>query len=143
MEGLKGLELRKGSSLYYRCCSWWSSCLICKAKTTDDVSLEGKVAVVVGASGSIGSAVLQWLVKEQKIRVMAVCSGEKAKVATDLGAEAVLDYTKGPWKDQLLETTPTVDYVFDFVGGTKVMTAAEKVLNKSGMFITMIGPSRC
>lgn len=44
----------------------------------DKESLEGKVAVVVGASGSIGSAVLQWLALEKKIRGMAVCSCKKA-----------------------------------------------------------------
>jgi NADPH:quinone reductase-like Zn-dependent oxidoreductase len=99
----------------------------------DKESLEGKV--------DVGSAVLQWLALEKKIRVMAVCSGKKAKVVTDLGAEAVSDYTQGPWEGQLPYATPKVDYVFDFAGGTKVEAAAKKVLNRGGQFITAVGPS--
>jgi NADPH2:quinone reductase len=100
-----------------------------------------KVAVVVGASGSIGSAVLQWLVLEKKIQVMGVCSSQKASLVKDLGAETVLEYTRGPWEEQLPEGTPKVDYVFDFVGGTRVEKAAKTILKKDGIFITAVGPN--
>ena len=99
----------------------------------------GQTALVVGASGGIGSIIVQILAC-QGVRVIGVCSARNAALVGSLGAETIVDYTRGPFGEQL--GTLKVDAVLDCVGGRDVEQQALLVLKKQGRFTTIVGPHR-
>lgn len=100
---------------------------------------KGKTIVIIGVSGSIGNITLQYLV-QNGAKVWGVCSGKNTDKVKQLGAEKVLDYTKGSFDAQILHDKANVDFVIDFVGGEENRKSAFKVLKKSGRFVTAVGP---
>jgi NADPH:quinone reductase-like Zn-dependent oxidoreductase len=92
----------------------------------------------VGASGGIGSIIVQILAR-QGVRVIGVCSGRNAAFVGSLGAEIILDYTRGPFGEQF--GSLRVDSVIDCVGGRDVERQGMLVLKK-GRFVTLVGPHR-
>jgi NADPH:quinone reductase-like Zn-dependent oxidoreductase len=101
----------------------------------------GQTSVVVGASGGIGSIVVQ-ILKKQGVRVIGVCSGRNAALVGSLGAETVVDYTRGPFGEQLADMKVNVDVVIDCVGGLDVEQQALLVLKKTDRFVTIVGPHK-
>jgi len=97
----------------------------------------GQTALVVGASGGIGSFIVQ-ILKHQGVRVIGVCSGRNAALVGSLGAETIVDYTRGPFGEQL--GSLKVDVVIDCVGGRDVEQQGLRVLNRQGRFVTLVGP---
>ena len=73
----------------------------------------GQTAIVVGASGGIGSIIVQ-ILSRQGVRVIGVCSGRNAALVGSLGADTIVDYTRGPYGEQL---SLKADVVIDCVGG--------------------------
>jgi len=71
----------------------------------------GETVLVVGASGSVGSAAVQLAKHLGASQVTAVCSGKNAELARSLGADVVVDYAKedftrnGVKYDVILDTT--------------------------------------
>ena len=65
----------------------------------------GQVIVVIGASGGVGSYLVQLLV-HQKVRVVAVARGERAAYLRGLGAAEVIDYSAGDVASQLAASYP-------------------------------------
>lgn len=99
----------------------------------------GQSALVVGASGGIGAFIVQ-ILKHQGVRVIGVCSGRNAALVGSLGAETIIDYTRGPFGEQL--GSLKVDVVIDCVGGRDVEQQGLRVLKKQGRFTTIVGPHR-
>jgi len=99
----------------------------------------GLTALVVGASGGIGSLVVQ-ILRHQGVRVIGVCSARNAALVGSLGAETIVDYTRGPFGEQLGNVN--VDVVLDCVGGLDVEQQSLLVLKKQGRFVTVVGPHR-
>jgi NADPH:quinone reductase-like Zn-dependent oxidoreductase len=95
--------------------------------------------VVVGASGGIGSLIIQFL-KWKGAHVTAVCSARNAGFVTSLGADRVIDYTNESFADVLEREDASIDRVFDCVGGLEIEAAAVRVLKRSGTFLTVCGP---
>ena len=98
----------------------------------------GQTALIVGASGGIGSIIVQILAR-QGVRVIGVCSGRNAALVGSLGAGTIVDYTRGPFGEQL--GMLKVDTVIDCVGGRDVEQQGMLVLKK-GRFVTLVGPHR-
>merc|ERR1719223_2621362 len=85
--------------------------------------------LVIGASGGIGSMLVKVLRKSVKdhdnLHITAVCSGRNAEFVKSLGANQVIDYTKGAPKEQLKALKGVAgsvgakeyDIVYDLVGG--------------------------
>jgi NADPH:quinone reductase-like Zn-dependent oxidoreductase len=94
--------------------------------------------LVVGASGALGTVMLQMLQKYESCHVTAVCSGKNAETCLSMGANATVDYTKGPFGEQL-QDAEQFDVVFDFVGGPDVLRNSEPLLKKNGLFVTAVG----
>ena len=94
----------------------------------------GEHVLVYGASGAIGTAATQ-IAKHFGGIVTAVCSTANLELVRDLGADAVLDYTK--------EDAPTgtrYDVVFDAVGRRKTSPMKEAVANalaRGGRYISV------
>mmetsp|Transcript_7471 Transcript_7471/g.20791 ORF Transcript_7471/g.20791 Transcript_7471/m.20791 type:complete len:398 (-) Transcript_7471:50-1243(-) len=95
--------------------------------------------LVIGASGGLGTVLLQLLRRRDDVHTVAVCSASNAATVRRLGADEVVDYTAGPLAEQLADA-PELDVVFDFVGGTDTERSAAALLRRGGMFLTAVGP---
>lgn len=75
----------------------------------------GDALLVVGASGAVGSAAVQWAAT-MGVRVTAVCSARNADWVAGLGASRLIDYTRqsgpkpGETFDAVLDATGTVNW---------------------------------
>lgn len=79
----------------------------------------GETLLVLGASGGVGLAAVQ-IGKVLGARVIAAASSEsKLALAKQYGADAVLDYSDGDYKDRVKEMTggKGADVIYDAVGG--------------------------
>jgi NADPH:quinone reductase-like Zn-dependent oxidoreductase len=71
----------------------------------------GQRILVYGASGSIGTAAVQWA-RYFDAHVTAVCNTKNLELVRSLGADEVIDYTQ----DDFTKNGETYDVVFDAVG---------------------------
>ena len=101
----------------------------------------GSQCVVVGASGSIGVMILQFL-KSQGCVVTAVCSRAKEGFVRAKGADAVIDYTEHAFGRHLSEHGEAQDAVFDCVGGREIEASGIEALKRTGIFVTVVGPQQ-
>jgi NADPH:quinone reductase-like Zn-dependent oxidoreductase len=95
----------------------------------------GQVAVVIGASGGVGSYLVQ-LAVDRGARVVGVASGPNLDYIRSLGASQVIDYTAGPIADAVAALFPDG---IDFVGDTqrdKDLLASVAALVRSGGHVT-------
>lgn len=93
----------------------------------------GKKALVYGATGSIGSAQVQFL-KYYGLYVTAVCAGEHSDLVRSLGADKVVDYkTQDFTKDE-----ERYDYIFDAVDKTGFLEC-KGLLTKNGIYTSSGG----
>jgi NADPH:quinone reductase-like Zn-dependent oxidoreductase len=97
----------------------------------------GDAVLVYGATGAIGSAAVP-LLKHAGMRVTAVCAGEHHAAVTALGADAVLDYTRGDWRGELKGRK--FPFVFDAVGKS-TFGYCKPLLREDGVYISSeLGP---
>jgi len=97
--------------------------------------------LVVGASGGIGSTLIKMLraaFADLDLKITGVCSGRNEKLVLNLGADHVVDYTKGPIEASLAKKS--FDVVFDCVGSSTTYNSSKAILRKGGRFITCVGP---
>lgn len=110
-------------------------------KRAAEVLASGCRVLVVGASGAIGTVLLQMLSKKYKDKggnVTAVCSGANADMVKRMGADEAVDYKLKPFHKQL-EAAEKFQVVFDLVGGQDVEEQAAMLIEKGGMFVTAVG----
>jgi NADPH:quinone reductase-like Zn-dependent oxidoreductase len=100
---------------------------------------QGQTCLVIGASGGIGTLIVQ-ILKAQGAVVTGVCSSRNIELVKSIGAEKVIDYTKGPFEEQLKEIK--FDRVIDCIGGRDTEAQAIKILKKNGKFVTLCGPDK-
>lgn len=100
---------------------------------TDQVKIKtGQKVLINGASGSIGTAAIQ-LAKEFGAEVTGVCSAKNKALVKDLGADKVLDYSKG----ELEKSNEAFDVIFDTVGKIPYSNA-KKNLTSNGVYLTPV-----
>jgi NADPH:quinone reductase-like Zn-dependent oxidoreductase len=92
----------------------------------------GHEVLVIGASGSIGSAAVQ-LAKYFGATVTAVCSGANVDMVRSLGADRVIDYTK----EDFTKDDRTYDLIFDIVGAASFRRCRHS-LKPRGVFLQNI-----
>ena len=92
----------------------------------------GQELLIIGASGSIGSAGVQ-LAKHFGATVTAVCSGANVEMVKSLGADKVIDYTK----EDFTKNGKTYDLIFDVVGAT-TFDRCQNSLKPKGVFLQYI-----
>ncbi len=97
---------------------------------------EGEKIVVPGASGGVGSALVQ-LAKRRGAWVLAITSKAKINSIRELGADAVLDRNQNDLEHQILEIIPggEVDVVADVVGGAG-FSMCFNLLCRGGRYVT-------
>ena len=90
----------------------------------------GQTIVINGASGAVGAAALQ-LARHFGATVTGVCSGANAAVVRELGAVAVIDYTKADFS----RAGQAYDVIFD-VAGTSSFARCRAALRPAGVYLT-------
>jgi NADPH:quinone reductase len=94
----------------------------------------GETVLIEAAAGGVGSLLIQ-LAHNAGVRVVAVAGGErKVTLASELGADVAVDYTKMRWPDRVRELAGEVNVVFDGVGG-EIGAAAFGLLGRGGRFL--------
>jgi len=93
----------------------------------------GQKALVYGATGSIGSAYVQYL-KYYGVYTTAVCPGAQKELMISLGANKVIDYTT----EDFTKDTERYDFVFDAVGRSSFLKC-KPLMKKKGMFFSSGG----
>ncbi len=104
-------------------------------------SVRGKRCLVVGASGGIGTLMVQILASEGA-EVWGVCSGKNRALVEGLGATRALDYQQGSFGTQLSAQVDHVDVILDFVGGREIQREGRAVTRIGGCFVTVVGPEK-
>jgi NADPH:quinone reductase-like Zn-dependent oxidoreductase len=94
----------------------------------------GMHVLVYGASGSIGTAAVQ-LGKHMGARVTAVCNTKNVELVRSLGADEVLDYTRG---EDFTKNRDTYDVVVDAVGKHS-FTRSRPALKAGGRYVATDG----
>ena len=91
----------------------------------------GERVLVVGASGAVGSVVVQ-VAKAEGAEVTAVCGPRGQQVATSIGADHVLDYTREDFADG----TRTYDVIIDVFGRTPIRRLRRALTPRGRLVIT-------
>lgn len=90
---------------------------------------EGQRVVVIGASGSVGSAAVQ-LARYLGADVTGICSAVNVDLVKSLGAHKVIDYTR----EDFTQNGTTYDVIFDTVGRMS-FSRCKKSLTRNGVFL--------
>ncbi len=90
----------------------------------------GQTALVNGATGAIGSALLQML-KHAGVKVTATCATPHAARILALGADRVIDYLR----EDFTQDQASYDYVFDAVGKSS-FGKCRQLLKPQGIYIS-------
>lgn len=96
----------------------------------------GKKVLIYGASGSVGTFAVQ-LAKQHGAEVTAVCSSSSIEMVRSLGADRVIDYTQGDFRQAVRD----MDLVFDAVGKTS-RSDCKRIMAPDGRFVTVKGQSK-
>lgn len=89
----------------------------------------GQKVLIIGASGSIGSAALQ-LARHYGAEVTAVCGARRAAMVRALGAERVIDYTR----EDYTQNGERYDLVFDVLGKSS-FAEVKGLLKENGRYL--------
>ncbi|TDB99361.1 NADP-dependent oxidoreductase [Nonomuraea longispora] len=92
----------------------------------------GRTVLVVGATGGVGSILVQ-LAAGHGATVIAVCRGENAEYARELGAAHVIDYTAGNTEEALAALRPgRISALLDTSGDKDLVTGLSTHLEPDG-----------
>lgn len=96
----------------------------------------GSTVLIIGASGGVGCFAVQ-IAKAMGARVTGVCSSRNSDFVVSLGADEVIDYTAGDYRQQ----ARPFDLVFDVTSYETPLTCS-KLLAKGSYFISTGGDGK-
>ncbi len=94
-----------------------------------NVSKNQKV-LIIGASGSIGSAMVQIAKNHYGASITGVCGSAGAPYAKALGADKVIDYSR----ENFWQGSDSYDFIFDILGKSE-FSVCKKLLNRNGRYV--------
>ena len=89
---------------------------------------KGSNAMVIGATGAIGSAAIQYL-QYYDVSITAVCKGEDAELVKALGADTIINYLE----EDFTKTAGKYDFILDAVG-KYTFSQCKRLLKQNGIF---------
>ena len=92
----------------------------------------GDRILIIGASGGVGIFAVQ-IAKLMGAEVTAVCSTRNIDLAKEIGADRVIDYTKG----EVLQAGDDYDVIYDTVGA-QTYVSAKPALKEEGIYLTLV-----
>lgn len=95
----------------------------------------GQRVLIHAAAGGVGHLAVQ-IAKARGAYVIATASPQKLDFARSLGADEVLDYTKGDFADKVRD----IDIVLEPIGGDHAERSL-KVLNRGGVLVSLLNVS--
>ncbi|KAK4143183.1 uncharacterized protein C8A04DRAFT_37720 [Dichotomopilus funicola] len=119
-----------------------SAVLAALALGKGEKGLEGKRILVSGASGGVGTILLQICRGLGAEAVVGICSGASEELVKKLGAHEIVDYRQHSPLEPHLATTfadSQFDVIFDCVGNQSLYTNSAKYLKPDGKFISIVG----
>ncbi|HWL50719.1 MAG TPA: NAD(P)-dependent alcohol dehydrogenase, partial [Acidimicrobiia bacterium] len=93
----------------------------------------GQKVLIVGASGGVGTYAVQ-LAKAIGAEVTGVCSTSKVDLVRSIGADHVIDYTRGDY----LDGSHRYDLILD-IGGNNSLSRLRRALNPKGTLVIVGG----
>jgi len=96
----------------------------------------GHNVLIYGASGAVGTYAVQ-LATHYGAKVTGICSTTNLELVRSLGAQKVIDYTKGDFTNM----EETYDIIFDAVGKIS-RSRIKKLLRKKGIFLSVHGSTQ-
>ncbi len=135
-----GTVTRRPSSLDHTVAAATPTAGVTAQNTADALGLsEGQTVVVVGATGGVGSFLVQ-LAARRGARVVAVCSGANADYARQLGAGDVIEYTAGDVVEEVRSHCPDgIDAVADMHGDAEQLTKLTEHVPSGGHVASVVG----
>lgn len=100
----------------------------------------GRSVLIIGASGGVGTYAVQ-IAKQLGCHVTGVCSTRNIELVRSLGAEAVIDYTAGDYRQAAAEHAGAFDLVFD-VTSFQTPASCAALLASDGHFVSTMGHAR-
>ena len=100
---------------------------------------EGHVVVAIGATGGVGSYLVQ-IAGGRGARVVAVCSAANADYARTLGAADVIDYAAGDVVEAIRSLHPDgIDAIADMHGDKEVIARLAELVRPGGHVASAVG----
>jgi len=93
----------------------------------------GERVLILGASGGVGSFATQ-IARDFGAEVTGVCSTDKVEMVRELGADHVIDYTRG----SLADTGEKYDAILD-IGGNRSLSELRRLLKPKGRLVIVGG----
>ncbi len=94
---------------------------------------QGQKALVIGATGAIGSAYVQFL-KAYGVHVTATCRGEHRELIESIGADRTIDYIS----EDFTKENEQYDFILDSVGKSSFFKC-KHLLKKKGLYTSSDG----
>ena len=96
-----------------------------------------ETVLIHAAAGGVGGFAVQ-LAKDRGARVIGTASPHSHQYVRDLGADDIIDYTKGNWVEALHAIYPSgVDLVYYCIGGS-VLRESLSVIKSNGRIVTIV-----
>ncbi|MES1929029.1 alcohol dehydrogenase [Salinisphaera dokdonensis CL-ES53] len=100
----------------------------------------GSSVLIIGASGGVGTYAVQ-IAKQLGCHVTGVCSTRNIDLVRSLGADAVIDYTAGDYRQPKGPHARAFDLVFD-VTSFETPASCAALLAPDGYFVSTMGHAR-
>ena len=103
-------------------------------------AVAGRSVLIIGASGGVGTYAVQ-IAKQLGCHVTGVCSTRNIERVRALGADAVIDYTAGDYRQRTHKPAGVFDLVFD-VTSFETPASCAALLAPEGHFVSTMGHTR-
>jgi NADPH2:quinone reductase len=135
-----GTVARKPPALEHTAAAAIPTAGVTALNTADALAIaEGQILVAVGATGGVGSYLVQ-LAAKRGAPVVAVCSGENADYARRLGAADVVDYTTEDVVEAVRSRHPDgIDAIADMLGDKDGLVRLAEQVRSGGHVASVVG----